>query len=79
VNELNELKVKVLLAKIMRVDVSTITANSSTNTVATWDSLNHMKLVLALEEEFDVAFDETQIEQMSEFVNIVALIGQLKA
>lgn len=77
-NESTELKLKVLLARVMRVDVATITSDASTDTIATWDSLNHMKLVLALEEEFDVAFDESQIEHMTSFAKVIALVDQLQ-
>jgi acyl carrier protein len=78
VNESTELKVKTILARVMRIDVSTITADSSTDTVITWDSLNHMKLVLALEEEFEIAFDATQIEHMTSFAKVISLVGQLQ-
>ena len=77
-DDLIELKLKVLLARIMKVDVATITANSSSETIVTWDSLNHMKLVLALEEEFQLVFDEIQIENMTTFAKVVELIGHLK-
>ena len=32
--------------------------------IGTWDSLNHMNLIVALEEEFDVTFDEEEINEM---------------
>ncbi len=73
-----EQRVKTLLAKVMRVDVATVTAGASTDSMATWDSLNHIKLVLALEEEFDLAFDESQIEKMTSVAKIVSVIAQLR-
>lgn len=77
-NESTEMKLKVLLARVMRVDIATISADASTGTIATWDSLSHMKLVLALEEEFDVAFDESQIEHMTSFAKVIELVDQLQ-
>jgi acyl carrier protein len=76
-NESTELKVKTLLARVMRLDVATITVDSSTDTIATWDSLNHIKLVLALEEEFQIVFDVSQIERMTSFGKVISLVGQL--
>ena len=32
--------------------------------IGTWDSLTHMNLIVALEEEFDVTFDEEEISEM---------------
>jgi acyl carrier protein len=78
VDDVIELKLKVLLARIMHVDVAAITASSSSETIVTWDSLNHMKLVLALEEEFHLVFDENQIENMTSFAKVIELIRQLK-
>ena len=78
-NDPTEFKLKVLLARVMRVDVATITTTSSTETIATWDSLNHMKLVLVMEEEFNLTFDESQIERMTSFDKVIEIVGQLKA
>lgn len=73
-----EQRVKTLLAKVMRVDVATVTADASTDSMVAWDSLNHIKLVLALEEEFDLAFDESQIEKMTSVAKVVSVIAQLR-
>jgi acyl carrier protein len=73
-----EQRVKTLLAKVMRVDVATVTADASTDSMVAWDSLNHIKLVLALEEEFDLAFDENQIEKMTSVAKVVSVIAQLR-
>ena len=56
-----ESKVIKILATVMKVDVSELNSDSSTDTLPTWDSMNHMKLVMFLEEEFDVHFSEDQI------------------
>ena len=77
-NESTELKVKTIMARVMRIDIAKIAANSSTDTIDTWDSLTHMKLVLALEEEFEIAFEVTQIEQMITFAKVISLVRQLQ-
>lgn len=70
-DEHTESRVLQLVARILQVDPDTITTNSSPTTVPGWDSLNHMKLILALEEEFDVMLDEEQIVRMVSFGAIV--------
>lgn len=55
-----------LLASIFDVDRSTITPAASVDTVAGWDSVNHMHLVVALEEEFGIEFqDDEAVELIS--------------
>lgn len=38
--------------------------DSSPDTVESWDSINHLNLVMALEQEFGVEFDPEDIEQL---------------
>lgn len=58
--------IKNVMAKLFGVDASAIDDDSSMDNVAAWDSLTHLKLVLALEEELGIAFtEEESIEIMS--------------
>jgi len=55
---LNEDALKQLMATMLNVDVSAINENSSMDNLPNWDSLRHMNLVLALEEEFKVTIPD---------------------
>jgi acyl carrier protein len=57
-------KVLSILSKVMQVDPADLSIESSSVTVATWDSLKHMNLILALEDDFDVQFTDTEIVEM---------------
>lgn len=52
------------ISKVLEVPVDEIELTSSPDTLASWDSLKHMNLILALEEEFGVMFDDDQIVNM---------------
>ncbi len=41
-----------------------------------WDSLTHIRLLTALESEFDIQFDIDEIEQLSSVAIIVSMIQQ---
>jgi len=56
----------------METPVESLTADSSTATVEAWDSLKHMNLVLALEEEFGIRLTDEQIMKM---VTVGAIVG----
>ena len=51
---MNENRISKVLSKVMKVDINSIDENSSPDTIEAWDSLKHMELILALEEEFNV-------------------------
>ena len=60
-------KVKKIMAHIFEVPLEEITVDASPDSVEHWDSIRHMNLVLALEEEFDVEFTDEQIVTMLNF------------
>jgi acyl carrier protein len=55
------------MAAVFGVDQAAIGNDATPGTIAAWDSLRHMNLVLALEEEFDIRFPENEIEQLISF------------
>jgi acyl carrier protein len=59
-----EQKLKEVLSRIFNVSLETITDEASPDTIENWDSLRHMNLVLALEEEFDVEFTDDQVVEI---------------
>lgn len=54
-----------LFADILMVDAKTLTDDSSPNTHKEWDSLCAMRLVVAIEEHFDVELSTKEIMRMS--------------
>ena len=65
------------VSEIMSVPVDQISDESSPDTIEAWDSLNHMNLVLALEEEFEVQFSDEKIVAMLSVGMIVAGLEEL--
>ncbi|MDA9886154.1 acyl carrier protein [Flavobacteriaceae bacterium] len=71
----NQDKLKQILASVFNITVEEITNDSSPDTIENWDSLNHLNLVLALEEEFEINFTE---EQTVEILNYELLVITLR-
>jgi acyl carrier protein len=59
------------MADVFEVDAGSITDQATSRSVDRWDSANHVRLVLALEEEFGVTFDVAEIESMVRFESVV--------
>jgi acyl carrier protein len=60
-------------ADVLGVPVDQITAASSRDTLPSWDSLAHVNLVLALEQQFGVQFlPEDMMEMLN--IDLVAMI-----
>lgn len=52
------------MAQIFNIDIDKITAESSPESIRRWDSLKHMQLVLAIEDEFDITFADDDIPNL---------------
>jgi len=64
-----------ILSQIMGTPVQNIREDSSPDTIAEWDSLKHMRLVLALEEEFSVRFSDKTIVGMLNVSDILKALS----
>jgi acyl carrier protein len=62
----------VLLTKILEVNPGQINKESSVDNVEAWDSLRHMNLVIAVEQEFDVSISEEDAMEMNS-VELIAI------
>jgi acyl carrier protein len=71
----NEQKIRQIMADIFRVDPRTIDATTAMDNTPAWDSTNHISLVLALEEEFSIAFDVADIEAMLSFPAVARAVA----
>jgi acyl carrier protein len=67
-------RVQRILADIFHVPEEQITLLSSPETIENWDSLNHLNLVLAIEQEFGVQLMPEEIDQLLSVKHITTLL-----
>ena len=56
-----ERRTRVVMGKVLQIPPQDISVDASRETLAAWDSLKHMNLILALEDEFGVEFNDQEI------------------
>ena len=64
-------QVKQVMADILAIDANSIDGSTTKDGTASWDSLNHINLIVALEQEFNVSFEVSEIESMMSFSDIL--------
>ncbi|MGB9203563.1 MAG: acyl carrier protein [Terriglobales bacterium] len=72
-------QVRSIASDIFGVPADKITAESTPETIETWDSMQHLNLVLAIEEKFGVQLDPEDIEQMKNIGAVAALVEKLQS
>ena len=69
-------KLKEIFANIFFVDPKIIHNKLSQEEVDNWDSLQHLNLILAIEEEFEISISPEEATEMLNFQLIVLLIEE---
>ena len=67
-------RVKKVMSDVFNIDVSLINNESSPDNIENWDSLKHMNLIIALEEEFEIEFDSGEIVDSMNFALILNIL-----
>ena len=70
----NENKLKLLISKILKVKPNKIKDNSGLGQSSNWDSIGHLKILLAIEQEFKINFGDKEIISIINYYNIKNLI-----
>jgi len=73
----NEVLLKQVMGSILKVDPASLGPDSSNDNIETWDSLKHMNLVLALEEEFGVSIPDEEAANITSYILIVLVLEDL--
>lgn len=63
----------------MNVPKEEVNNESSPDTIESWDSLNHMNLVFALEDAYDVKFSDEAIVKMLDVASISSELKRLSS
>ncbi len=72
-------QVRNIASDIFGIPAGKITAESSPETIENWDSMQHLNLVLAIEEKFGVQLDPEDIEAMKNIGAVAALVEKLQS
>ncbi len=64
-----------LIAETFDIPVASVTPELTRDEHPAWDSLNHLRLVTALEEEFGVQLSMDEIENTTSAAQLDALVG----
>jgi acyl carrier protein len=67
-------RIKNVMAAVFGIAPEQISDDASPHDIKGWDSIKHMNLVLALEEEFGIQFEDAEIPSLVSFQIIAATV-----
>ena len=69
-------KVKTIMETIFQIDKNFIDDNTNQHDIEKWDSLRHIDLVAALEEEFETEIPDEEAEKITTVQQAIDYINQ---
>jgi acyl carrier protein len=72
-------KLREVFVEALDLDADVDVENLKYRDLEAWDSVGHMALVAAIEDEFDVEFDTDQVIDMSSFKVAVDMVTELQS
>jgi len=70
-------RIKIVISQVLNISPSEITDDFTRDSADNWDSINQLTIVVALEEEFGVEFNDEQISQLLSFKLINIILNEL--
>ena len=70
-------RVKKVLSNVFGINATSISADVSPDNIEKWNSLGHMNLVIALEEEFGITFNDQQLIEMMSYPLIICTVKEI--
>ncbi len=64
-----------LVGNVLEVEPSSITDATSSTTLDRWDSLNHLALIAAVEETYDVVLSTSEMREASSIADLRRILA----
>jgi len=68
-------KLKEILAKTLNIDINSIDETTSSETVFSWDSLQHIKVLLEVEQQMGIKIPIEKIKDSRSYPQLLELTG----
>ena len=72
-------RLRAVIASVLDVSPSDIGDDASPETMPSWDSVKQMDVMLAVEDEFQIRFEDEQIAQLTSYIAIRDAVAALEA
>ena len=75
-NEAAFLRIRSIAADVLGVKAASLSPESGPENIESWDSVQHLSLILALEQQYDLQFEPEEVEGMKTLGAIADVVGR---
>jgi acyl carrier protein len=69
-------KIFELMSSVFEVELKSLNEDSSIDTIDGWDSIRHLNLILALEEEFNISIPDEEVGDLVNYKLIELIVNE---
>jgi acyl carrier protein len=69
-------KIFELMSSVFEVELNSLNENSSVDTIDGWDSIRHLNLILALEDEFNISIPDEEVGDLVNYKLIEIIVNE---
>jgi acyl carrier protein len=75
---MHDAKARILkvMSNVLEIEFQHLDENSSTDNIENWDSIRHLNLILALEEEFEIMIPDDEVGNLVNFKLIEIIVNE---
>ena len=66
-----------LIAKTLEVDVEEVEHDTAVGDLPEWDSLHHLMIIKAIEEEYNIKFEQEDLAELEDVSDLIALVKEM--
>lgn len=74
--EKQKVRILEILSNVFEVEITNLNEDSSIDNIENWDSIRHLNLILALEEEFNIIIPDEEVGDLVNFKLIELIINE---
>ena len=74
---MENIKIKQIISLVFEVPLESIADDASSDNIENWDSLRHLNLILALEEEFCLVIPDEEVGNLVNYKLIEIILNEL--
>jgi acyl carrier protein len=75
---MNNSEIRQIMSKVFEIEISSISDNASQKDISKWDSLQHLNLIVEIEDHYDISIDPEDISVMVTIEKIVEIVNKYK-
>lgn len=74
--ENQRVKILEVMSSVFEVELTSLNEESSIDSIENWDSLRHLNLILALEEEFNITIPDEEVGNLVNYKLIELIVNE---